>query len=291
MAVQLINIGNIANDGAGDDLREAFIKTNANFEELDLRGDDQTTASNLGSTGEGLLSQKLIYDLQFKKIVGGAGLTLTATADNITIDNDKVYDLTQTAVASDSYVTKQYDFADSRLLYNNVYHGLADLPSASTYHGLFVHVHTTGGAYYSHGGAWSELALKSQAGTPTSPLVHDTSPQLSADLDVQANNLLNVGTIATSGVTGPLVGNVTGNLVGDVTGDSAGVHTGNVTGNLTGLVHGIDVRTIGVEDNLDLGNIVTNINSGIQFFLSTNGIDYGTITSAASINSDFGTFA
>ena len=138
MAVQLINIGNIANDGAGDDLREAFIKTNANFEELDLRDDEQTSASNLGSTGEGLFSQKLIYDLQFKKIVGGAGLTLTATADNITIDNDKVYDLTQTAVASDSYVTKQYDFADSRLLYNNVYGTLADLPSASTYHGLFV---------------------------------------------------------------------------------------------------------------------------------------------------------
>ena len=267
MAVQLINIGNIANDGTGDDLREAFIKANANFEELDLRDDEQTSVSNLGDTGEGLFLRRNVYDLEFKKIVGGAGLTLTATADNITIDNDKVYDLTQTAVASDSYVTKQYDFADSRLLYNNVYGTLADLPSASTYHGLFVHVHTTGGAYYSHAGAWSELALKSQAGTPTSPLVHDTSPLLSADLDAQFNNLLNVGTIATSGVTGPLVGNV------------------------TGLVHGIDVRTIGVEDNLDLGNIVTNINSGIQFFLSTNGIDHGTITAAASINSDFGTFA
>ena len=291
MAVQLINIGNTANDGTGDDLREAFVKVNNNFNELDLRDDEQTTVTNLGSTGEGVFKEKINYDLKFKKLVGGAGLTLTATDNNITIDNDKVYDLTQTAVASDSYVTKQYDFADSRLLYNNVYDTLADLPSASTYHGLFVHVHTTGGAYYSHGGVWSELALKSQAGTPTSPLVHDTSPQLSADLDVQANNLLNVGTIATSGVTGPLVGNVTGNLVGDVTGDSAGVHTGNVTGNLTGLVHGIDVRTIDVEANLDLGSIVTNINTGIQFFLSTNGIDHGTITAAASINSDFGTFA
>ena len=85
MAVQLINIGNIANDGTGDDLREAFIKANANFEELDLRDDEQTTASNLGSTGEGLFAQKLAYDLQFKKVVGGAGLTLTATNDNIII--------------------------------------------------------------------------------------------------------------------------------------------------------------------------------------------------------------
>ena len=32
MAVQTINIGNAANDGTGDDLREAFIKVNNNFE-------------------------------------------------------------------------------------------------------------------------------------------------------------------------------------------------------------------------------------------------------------------
>ena len=65
MAVQLINIGNVANDGTGDDLREAFIKVNQNFEEIDLRDDEQTTVSNLGDTGEGVFAQKLVYDLQF----------------------------------------------------------------------------------------------------------------------------------------------------------------------------------------------------------------------------------
>ena len=144
-----------------------------------------------------------------------------------------------------------------------MYGTLADLPSASTYHGLFVHVHTTGGAYYSHGGVWVELANK----TDIAELSEDTTPALGGNLDAGGFNITNAGTIISTGVTGPLVGNV------------------------TGLVHGIDVRTIGVEDNLDLGNIVTNINSGIQFFLSTNGIDHGTITAAASINSDFGTFA
>jgi len=44
MAISLINVGQIANDGTGDDLREAFIKINQNFEELDLRDDEQTTA-------------------------------------------------------------------------------------------------------------------------------------------------------------------------------------------------------------------------------------------------------
>lgn len=69
MAVQLINIGNVANDGTGDDLREAFIKVNQNFEELDLRDDEQTTASNLGVEGEGLFLRRNVYDLEFKKLV------------------------------------------------------------------------------------------------------------------------------------------------------------------------------------------------------------------------------
>ena len=37
MAIQTINIGTIANDGTGDDLREAFVKVNNNFTELDTR--------------------------------------------------------------------------------------------------------------------------------------------------------------------------------------------------------------------------------------------------------------
>lgn len=58
MAVQLIQIGNVANDGTGDDLREAFIKVNQNFEELDLRDDEQTTASNLGFGAYDIFKQK-----------------------------------------------------------------------------------------------------------------------------------------------------------------------------------------------------------------------------------------
>ena len=38
-------------------------------------------------------------------------------------------------------------------LYNNY----SDLPSASTYHGAFVHVHVAGKAFYAHAGAWYQL--------------------------------------------------------------------------------------------------------------------------------------
>ena len=45
-----------------------------------------------------------------------------------------------------------------KMLFANVYSTEGDLPSASTYHGMFAHVHGTGAAYYAHAGAWVKLA-------------------------------------------------------------------------------------------------------------------------------------
>ena len=86
MTVQTINIGNIANDGTGDDLRDAFIKVNQNFEELDLRQPESTTASNVGPVGEGVFAQKVSADLQFKKLVAGGNITLESTDNSVTIN-------------------------------------------------------------------------------------------------------------------------------------------------------------------------------------------------------------
>ena len=45
-----------------------------------------------------------------------------------------------------------------KLLFANVYSTTGDLPSASTYHGMFAHVHGTGKGYFAHAGNWIELA-------------------------------------------------------------------------------------------------------------------------------------
>lgn len=94
MAIQTINIGNIANDGTGDDIRVAFGKVNDNFEELDLRNPGSLSASNIGAAGEGLFAQKEGTDLQFKKLIGGTGTTLTSTDNTITIDGSAISQLT-----------------------------------------------------------------------------------------------------------------------------------------------------------------------------------------------------
>jgi hypothetical protein len=86
MTVELIDLGRIANDGLGDDLRTAFIKVNNALEDLDLRSSESTTVTNLGVGGEGLFAQIVGADLQFKELVPGDRITLSPTATGITIN-------------------------------------------------------------------------------------------------------------------------------------------------------------------------------------------------------------
>jgi hypothetical protein len=48
-----------------------------------------------------------------------------------------------------------------------MYNSVGDLPSASTYHGMFAHVHGTGKGYYAHGGNWIELGNQTDLASAT----------------------------------------------------------------------------------------------------------------------------
>ena len=49
-----------------------------------------------------------------------------------------------------------------KVLFANMYSTEGDLPNATTYHGMFAHVHATGAGYFAHGGNWIKLANNSQ---------------------------------------------------------------------------------------------------------------------------------
>jgi hypothetical protein len=51
-----------------------------------------------------------------------------------------------------------------KIYFKNVFNAEADLPSATTYHGMFAHVHATGAGYFAHAGAWIRLANHSELG-------------------------------------------------------------------------------------------------------------------------------
>lgn len=88
MAIELINIGRIANDGTGDDLREAFAKVNRSLEELDLRIDDKTEGLNVGSGIGKVFRRRDGYNLEFKSLLGSAGLNVINNETNVTLELD-----------------------------------------------------------------------------------------------------------------------------------------------------------------------------------------------------------
>lgn len=92
MAIQYINTGIIANDGTGDDLREAFIKVNNNFEELDLRFIEETFLENRGSIGEDIYAGKFDNTHEFKRLIPGSNISLAASENAITINADDAID-------------------------------------------------------------------------------------------------------------------------------------------------------------------------------------------------------
>lgn len=179
MALQLINIGFAANDGTGDDLREAFIKVNNNFEELDLRDYEETSAVNLGAQGEGIFANIVNYQLQFKKLIAGNDVTLTATDQNITIDANGGVKI----VTVNTDVGSPIELTEDAVL--NVFGG-TDITTRVVGNNLVIDY------------------------TGLSELSGDTSPQLGGILDGQGFDLTNIGDIDAAQISGSFVGNLTG---------------------------------------------------------------------------------
>jgi hypothetical protein len=93
MAISTINIGNLANDGTGDDLREAFIKVNNNFLLLDARQPENTSAANRlpdDATTAGVFAEKIGDNLLFKSLKAGQNISLSSNNNQVTINSSGI---------------------------------------------------------------------------------------------------------------------------------------------------------------------------------------------------------
>ena len=94
---------------------------------------------------------------------------------------------------------------DGKVYFKNVFNTLGDLPSATTYHGMFAHVHGEGAAYYAHGGNWVKLAndvdIPSLTGYATETYVNTQVSGISVP-----SNLGDLGDVTISGT--PTTGHV-----------------------------------------------------------------------------------
>ena len=222
MALQTINIGTLANDGTGDDLREAFIKVNQNFDDLDLRSPESTTVSNLGNTGEGVFAQKVGSALQLKKLVQGSNVTLTSSTTGITIN------------------------ATGGLQQLNV---VSDVGSMQLADGQTLNIQGGAGANTSVSG--NILTINS-----TADVVSDTTPQLGGNLDAQGNDISNVNTLTASNFAGALTGNVQGLVYGvdirNIEPNTAGFDFGSLSNDVRGLSAWLIYQT-----DIDFGAMLT----------------------------------
>jgi hypothetical protein len=241
MAISLINVGNIANDGTGDDLREAFIKVNQNFEELDLRQPEATTASNRGSVGEGIFAEKVDFDLQFKRIVAGNNITLASGNNTVTVS--ALGGLQNLSVVGDA--------------------GSASLAD--------------GDVLTIQGGTLTSTQVDSATNTllinAVTSLAADSDPQLSATLNAQNNSIVNVNaltvdnvavsnTVTSNSFVGPLQGLVFGVDVRELTSPFEQLDFGSFTNNVTSWIDyllfttEVDLGTIAdpAEISIDLGS-------------------------------------
>jgi len=146
----------------------------------------------------------------------------------------------------------------NKVLFANLYAQLSDLPSASTYHGMFAHVHATGLAYYAHAGAWIPLANSSAVAALTGAAF--TGP-------ITTNSTFDGRDVATDGAK----------LDGIAASANNYVHP-NHSGEVTSTADGATVIADNVVDeaNLKVSNSPTN-----GYFLSAQSGNTGGLTWAA----------
>jgi hypothetical protein len=96
------------------------------------------------------------------------------------------------AVTGGNLDMSSYDITTTgKIYFANVFSTEGDLPSASTYHGMFAHVHATGKAYFAHSGSWHKLLDEDSSNTDDlsegSTNLYYTDARVSANSAVAAN--------------------------------------------------------------------------------------------------------
>lgn len=239
--MQTINIGNIANDGTGDDLRAAFVKVNNNFSELDQRVVVQADGANIG-TGEGLFYVKEGNILQFKSLVAGNNVSFTATANELTIN------------APDPIKSLQF---------------AADVGSVTI---------TASGSLNFAGGDNINTRITSNDVIfeidGNNLVVKDTSPTLGGTLDADSNNIVNVNNLTATGqINSP---KFVGDLEGLVYGHDLRFYVSGLGSTLFGTNYG--PISGNYTTGFDLMFAFANVDYGTLTAPSAVTSDYGTIT-------------
>jgi hypothetical protein len=237
MTIQYVLLGDVANDGTGDDLREAFVKVNNNFEELDGRIVEETLIINAGTVGQGIYLDKIDGEHIFKRLVPGSNITLSSTANSITINAANSLD--QLIISTDGDT-------------------LTIVPGRTTA------IKGGNGIVTSLNGQQIIVSLENQG-----IVEKDTLPKLSANLNANSKNIINVDVLQANTIQGQ----------------------GGIPANYEGNVYGYDVRSfLSLYNDFDFGEFYPVYSTPIEFIIRNLDVDFGAFDPRKPDEVDFGSF-
>ena len=181
------------------------------LDEDNFASDSATKVPTQQSVKAYVASQILTKDNTDEITEGSSNLYFTdARAEAVSINNIVEDTSPQLGANLDA---QSYDITTTgKILYSNVYSTEGDLPSASTYHGMFAHVHGTGKGYFAHGGNW--IKLIDESSSTTANLTENTNLYYT---DARVKTKLTAENVISGSEQ------VFGNVSGDITINSSGV--------------------------------------------------------------------
>ena len=210
---------------------------------------DDVTVSNSLKVGTGITAQGGII----------TATTFVGNGDFVDIDVDGHTELDNVNVAGVSTFAGEID-ANGRIVgaaTTNVipflYSNLSDLPSASTYHGAFAHVHATGKGYYAHASNWIELVNKETNGVTGTGVENYnvgvvTATTFDGDINLDNNNITGSGSVNITGIittTNTLHVGAGGTVI-SASAETGTFAIGSATTSITATMNGGAIPSIGL---------------------------------------------
>ena len=164
---------------------------------------------------------------------------VTLTTSNITEGSNQYFTTVRAvnAVTGGNLDMGSYNITTTgKIYFANVFSTEGDLPSASTYHGMFAHVHATGKAYFAHAGAWHKLLDEDSSNTDD--LSEGSSNLYFTDARVSANSAVAANT-AKTGITTTQANEITANTAKNTYPSADATKVGHLT-----VTQAVDLDTI-----------------------------------------------
>ena len=197
--------------------------------------------------------------------ISGTGATFTSIAGNVTGNVTGLVNSSGISTFGGINATGRIVGSATSNVIPFLYSNLSDLPSASTYHGAFAHVHSQGKGYFAHAGNWWELVNKQQDGTVGTGVENYFIDRLVSTSTTATS--LNVAGVST--LTGSLIANGSVDFNGDLDVDG---HTELDNTTITGVVTFTEAKTPSAGNTLAIGadKLILRNRDGNEQFLEAN---------------------